>query len=265
MIKKIVSGDQTGADQAALDAAIELGVQHRGWVPKGRPMESGPLPEKYKLQEMRTSSYPRRTEQYVIDSDGTLLFSHGKLTGGSLLTQKMTEKHGRPFLHVDFNYTSPFAAVKAISYWIERHGIEILNVAGPRLSKDPSIYEQVKSVIRSVLHLNVLETQALDPHGPVPLIPATVEEAVEHLVSKMPLRARAGLARMTGDDLTLTETSLEKYVRRAYGLWSSNKALMRSCRAVSGRKDLTVGDAATVVVKELWKKLRQTHAVKRVK
>jgi hypothetical protein len=194
-----------------------------------------------------------------------LLFSHGKLTGGSLLTQKMAEKHGRPFLHVDFNYTSPFAAVKAISYWIERHGIEILNVAGPRLSKDPSIYEQVKSVIRSVLHLNVLETQALDPHGPVPLIPATVEEAVEHLVSKMPLRARAGLARMTGDDLTLIETSLEKYVRRAYGLWSSNRALMRSCRAVSGRKDLTVGDAATVVVKELWEKLRRTHAVRRVK
>jgi hypothetical protein len=88
---------------------------------------------------MPTSSYPKRTQQNVIDSDGTLIFSHGKLAGGSLLTLKMAEKHDRPFLHVDFNYISPFAAVKAISYWIERHGIEILNVAGPRLSKDPSI------------------------------------------------------------------------------------------------------------------------------
>ena len=34
MIKKIVSGGQTGADSAALDAAIKLGVAHGGWVPK---------------------------------------------------------------------------------------------------------------------------------------------------------------------------------------------------------------------------------------
>jgi hypothetical protein len=43
MIKKIVSGGQTGADQAALDAAIELGVPHGGWIPKGRKTETGPL------------------------------------------------------------------------------------------------------------------------------------------------------------------------------------------------------------------------------
>jgi Circularly permutated YpsA SLOG family len=43
MLSKIVSGGQTGADQAALDAAIELGFPHGGWVPKGRKTESGPL------------------------------------------------------------------------------------------------------------------------------------------------------------------------------------------------------------------------------
>ncbi len=48
MIKKIISGGQTGADQAGLDVAIELGIPHAGWIPKGRKTEKGTLPAKYK-------------------------------------------------------------------------------------------------------------------------------------------------------------------------------------------------------------------------
>ena len=53
--------------------------------------EDGPLPEKYQLQEMSTQNYPKRTEQNVIDSDGTLIITHGNLTGGSRLTKKLSE------------------------------------------------------------------------------------------------------------------------------------------------------------------------------
>ena len=49
MIRKIISGGQTGADQAALDAAIKLGIAHGGWIPKGRLTEKGTLPNKYQL------------------------------------------------------------------------------------------------------------------------------------------------------------------------------------------------------------------------
>ena len=63
MIKKIISGGQTGADRAALDAAIELGIPHGGWIPKGRITEEGPLSDKDQLQEMPTDSHPARTEQ----------------------------------------------------------------------------------------------------------------------------------------------------------------------------------------------------------
>ena len=55
-IKKIISGGQTGADRAALDVAIELGIPHGGWIPKGRKAEDGVLPDKYQLQEMPTAS-----------------------------------------------------------------------------------------------------------------------------------------------------------------------------------------------------------------
>ena len=46
MIKKIISGGQTGADRAALDVAIKSNIAHGGWrIPKGRIAEDGPLSE----------------------------------------------------------------------------------------------------------------------------------------------------------------------------------------------------------------------------
>ena len=60
MIEKIISGGQTGADRAALDVALKLGIPHGGWIPKGRIAEDGPLPEIYRLNEMPTDSYEAR-------------------------------------------------------------------------------------------------------------------------------------------------------------------------------------------------------------
>jgi len=66
MISKIISGGQTGADQAALDFAIEHHIPHGGWIPKGRKTEDGILPDKYRLDEMPTASYPKRTEKNIL-------------------------------------------------------------------------------------------------------------------------------------------------------------------------------------------------------
>ena len=92
---KIISGGQTGADRAALDFAIKHNIPHGGWMPKGRKAEDGPLPDRYQLEEMPTASHRARTEQNVIDSDGTVIISHGILTGGSAYTAKMARKHSR--------------------------------------------------------------------------------------------------------------------------------------------------------------------------
>ena len=151
MIKKIISGGQTGVDRAALDVAIKLDIPHGGWIPKGRKAEDGPIPEIYQLQEMPTESYPARTEKNVIDSDGTLIISHGSLTGGSAYTRKMAMKHGRPWFHIDLNKLPTFQAAMIIDDWISKKGIETLNVAGPRASKDPHIFGLVKVFLELVL------------------------------------------------------------------------------------------------------------------
>lgn len=150
MLKKIISGGQTGADQGALDAAIELGIPHGGWIPKGKLTEDGPLPAKYRLKEMPTKSYPKRTEQNVIDSDGTLIISRGPLTEGSAYTQKMALKHARRFLHIDLNEIPVSFAASEIVQWLFENDIEILNVAGPRASKDPEIYDDVKNIVEGI-------------------------------------------------------------------------------------------------------------------
>lgn len=141
MLKKIVSGGQTGVDRAALDAAIRMGIPHGGWIPKGRRTEGGPLPERYRLDEMPTDSYPERTEKNVIASDGTLIICRGTPQGGTDYTRKMALRHGKQMLHIDLSlYQNPIDAASLVSSWIQLNKIETLNVAGPRASKDPNIY-----------------------------------------------------------------------------------------------------------------------------
>ena len=52
---KIVSGGQTGVDRAALDVAMQMGIETGGWCPKDRRAEDGRIPEHYQLTETRSS------------------------------------------------------------------------------------------------------------------------------------------------------------------------------------------------------------------
>jgi len=265
MIIKIISGGQTGADQAALDVAIEFDIPHGGWVPKGRVTEKGPLPERYQLQEMPTSSYSDRTEQNVIDSDGTMILTHGKLTGGSQYTQDMARKHDRPCLHVNLKTTAAFAAVKAVNYWMERHKIKVLNVAGSRESEDPKIYQAVRRILSSVLHMNSLSKEMPDPQRAAPLIPATVEEAVEDLATRMKLLDLATIAKMDEEELGLLQATLGRYIRNRYGLWTGNKALLESSRRLLGNEKASPDEASARIIRELWIRLRETNRLRVIK
>ncbi|MGO8837546.1 MAG: putative molybdenum carrier protein [Limisphaerales bacterium] len=146
-IEKIVSGGQTGADRAALDWAIAHGIPHGGWCPKGRWAEDGPIGDLYQLQETPTENYVQRTEWNARDSDGTVVFSMGEvLTGGSRKTVEFAHKHSRPVLHVS-EPGGVAAAEAAFRRFIEEHAIKVLNVAGPRASKEPEVGAFVKAVL----------------------------------------------------------------------------------------------------------------------
>lgn len=151
MIQKIISGGQTGADRAALDFAIKNNLPYGGWVPKGRKTEDGILPEKYHLQEMATEQYSKRTEKNILDSDGTLIVSHGLLTGGSALTRELAKQHRKSWIHVDLKATPYPEAARMIREWVRRNGVKAMNVAGARGSKDPKIYQAVIELLEAML------------------------------------------------------------------------------------------------------------------
>jgi hypothetical protein len=263
MLSKIVSGGQTGADRAALDAAIQLDIAHGGWVPKGRLAEDGPIPEHYQLREMPSASYPKRTEQNVIDSDGTVIFSRGKLTGGSDYTREMALRHNKTWLHVDLNRMSEFKAAEEIITWVQQNRIAVLNVAGPRASNDPKIYAAVMKIIETAyyLHLTREGFQAVQTMH----MPRTVAAAVDDLTTKIPLKERILIANMRGADLANLEFSLGAYIRDNYGLLSGNTALIADCRSLSKTKSLQPDESAGIILRQLWQKLRETHRLRRVK
>lgn len=148
-IIKIVSGGQTGADRGGLDAAIHCQLPHGGWCPKGRKAEDGVIPAKYHLGEMPSDDYLVRTEANVVDSDATVVFTRGKLQGGSLRTVEVAENHGKPWFHVDLESCTRRKAIQDIVDWLggqhlndDGHGPPkdcVLNVAGSRATKAPII------------------------------------------------------------------------------------------------------------------------------
>ena len=140
-LAKIVSGGQTGVDRAGLDAAMEAGIPVGGYCPKGRLAEDGRVPDRYPLVELTKGGYPVRTEKNVVESDGTLILNVGKLTGGTKFTLDCAKKHGKPYLVVQMD-DEPMH--DAVLQWVEMFDIKIMNVAGPRESKCPGMYDRAK-------------------------------------------------------------------------------------------------------------------------
>lgn len=145
---KIVSGGQTGADRAAFDAAIATGLKIGGYIPLDRWSEDGQIPARYAgLIEADSPDPAVRTRLNVEHSDATLIFSHGKLRGGSELTARTARKQGKPLLHIDLDRVAEDSAVERIGLWVRTMQISVLNVAGPRASKNPEIYGIVHHVL----------------------------------------------------------------------------------------------------------------------
>ena len=80
-----------------------------------------------------------------------MIVSRGRLTGGSTFTLEVSEKHGRLWLHLDMERLSVGEAAAHLRAWIALNRIEVLNVAGPRASKGPDIYNATLEVLQAVL------------------------------------------------------------------------------------------------------------------
>jgi predicted Rossmann-fold nucleotide-binding protein len=156
-LKKVISGGQTGVDQAALRAARDAGLQVGGWCPPERECEAGAIPADFPLKETERECSPnapdvprsQRTEWNVRDSDGTLVIRGGAATGVEW-TIECAGRYKRPLLVCDVDDAG---ATDAISRWLAANGIGTLNVAGPAESTSPGIGNLACTVLRRVFNL----------------------------------------------------------------------------------------------------------------
>ncbi|MBT5050157.1 MAG: molybdenum cofactor carrier [Rhodospirillaceae bacterium] len=152
---RIISGGQTGVDRAALDAALALGIDCGGWCPKGRRAEDGRIADHYPLQETESRDYARRTKANVQDSEGTLIILNDReatVSGGTRLTVKQAEKSDCALLviNVASDATAAVHAIQTVD-WIIENQITVLNVAGPRESGSPGIYDAAYNLMTRIL------------------------------------------------------------------------------------------------------------------
>ena len=129
-LKKVISGGQTGADEAGLYTAKKFGFQTGGFIPKGYKTLAGPRPEfgvKYGLSEHTSDSYSARTIQNVKDSDATVRLAANFDSRGELCTLNAIKTYNKPYLDIDL--TDP-PTVEFFADWLEKSKISVLNVAG---------------------------------------------------------------------------------------------------------------------------------------
>ncbi len=147
MITKIISGGQTGADQAGLMVAHRLGLERGGTAPPGFLTEDGPKPtflQAMGLVEGKPDpkTYPKRTRKNIQDSDGTVIFGDIK-EPGSKLTANICRTLEKPWVN------NP--GIIFFLRWAIENNIQVLNVAGNRESKSPGIYDKVFNFLYEAL------------------------------------------------------------------------------------------------------------------
>jgi hypothetical protein len=129
MLKKVISGGQTGVDRIGLEVAKIVGLKTGGTAAKGYLTETGAdftLKTEFGLKEAPESGYNYRTEMNVKDSDFTVIFGNLK-SPGSILTLNLCKKLNKPYKE---NPT-----VGELVHELKQRNVKILNVAGNRASR----------------------------------------------------------------------------------------------------------------------------------
>ncbi|MGD9245857.1 MAG: putative molybdenum carrier protein [Desulfobacterales bacterium] len=273
-LKKIISGGLTVSDQAALDAAISLGISHGGYIPWGRNTEIGILPSKFKLQELNTDNHFHCIERNVKESKGTLIVCAGGLNDDAKYAKIRTMKYSHQLFVFDLELTPSFKAPTLVNDWIQKFNIDVLYIIGPFTYEYLNIDRHMTIIVEGALLLAIVDaplgSKVTDYYKDMyleklPVLPKTVDEAVDQIISGMTLEERVRMANFDKEELRVINYSLSIFIRNHLFMKDINKKLFESCRIVSGNKNLNESTAAMVIIEKLWEQLRETHRLRLVK
>lgn len=153
MIVKIVSGGQTGVDQAAWRAAKKLGIETGGWMPRGFLAEDGEHPEfagLYGARETDSPNYPDRTEANVREAEVTLWLGPAAGSTGFRCTERAASKWDKLLVIVPTFGSNPEITARCLE------GFSVINVAGNRESRNPGVGARAEGWLSMMLALTQL-------------------------------------------------------------------------------------------------------------
>lgn len=274
MIEKIISGGRSGAEHAALDVAIRLGIGYGGWIPKDFSLPAGVDTDRYHLIEMPTSNQAETLKKNIRESDVTLMLSHGTLSSREKNAKKTIQRYSTPLLHVDLNNTNAFNAASLINDWIIENDPAILHVTGPSEDEDRKIYSATLDILQAVYFLNLTESSMNQSMGAQELLahplktavpPKTVEAAVDIIINEMHLKDRTLMANLREEEIAPLQLNLGLYIKKKLDIWSQDATFYDSCVAAAQKENLDKSNLPMVIIKMMWKKLKDTHRLRVVK
>jgi hypothetical protein len=96
-------------------------------------------------------------------------------------------------------------------------------------------------------------------------LPKTADEAVERLISELPLKDRVSIAKMNKRELSAMHVILGPGIRERYGFWTGNQELMESCRVLSGKDRFDIATGSAMIIDLMWARLKRTHSLRAMK
>jgi hypothetical protein len=142
-----VSGSPNLRDGRCIDEANKDRVR---WA-DGRSSTLASSSERYPMTSLQGGGYRQRTVNNVLDSDGTAILFYESLTGGTLYTHDVCRREHKPYIVLDSTRISESGAAAAIMRFVNEREVQVLNVAGPRLSKWTEGYAFALAVVGEVI------------------------------------------------------------------------------------------------------------------
>ncbi|RUL85381.1 YpsA SLOG family protein [Tautonia sociabilis] len=177
MLRKVITGGQTGVDQAAWRAALAAGLSTGGAMPRGFRTEDGPRPEfaaRFGAVAIASEDVDDRTRANVAAADATLIFADDRSGPGTLLTVSEARSSGKPMLVVPPDPGDDPGMPGRIASWLLSQAVRVVNVGGDRESTRPGIGDRVERVLSAAFLLasgRAVEEPTLDRLAPERLRP----------------------------------------------------------------------------------------------
>lgn len=120
----------------------------RGWCSLGRQAEDGTIKAVYPLNETFSQNPDIRTEMNVLDSDATLIIVFQEMDRGTQFTFDIARLNNKPVFVWEIENNNNF---RQFQNWLIHNKVQVLNIAGPRESIEPGIYNETLRLLEDLI------------------------------------------------------------------------------------------------------------------